>query len=815
MDSNLNLLLGEGKESFTYTENTLVEDDQSKRHDGRNHSRAFSVSDSNANTNDQQGTDSSPLVRACQLGDFRHVNKLITSGKASAMETSSDGVTPLHWAAINNRLNICKYLLDQGAAIDVKGGSIQGTPLHWACRNGLVYIAHLLISRGADPLRTDSQGFNALHLAVHSSNVLLVIYLLHLEMPIDPTDNGDRTPLHWAAYQGDALTVDALLNWGADTKPTDEKGFTPLHWAIVKGNKATIKRLIEGGYDVFALSVTGKSPRAIAEEMKTLNTWESALKEMGRDPFSGALIPHLVSLKTAKLIMFFSPYLLMFLVLKSFALLPAYISIPISLATVILSLKLLAVFIIPIIHAGPHAIMQSPIFSGLFSGTAFLMLVHYILYVFGSVFFSDPFTSVTFLLVFGVVAYSFFASMFADPGYIPPLGNVAKQRTMIEGLIESGEYDTRHFCISTYVRKPLRSRYDRIAKRVVAKYDHYCPWVYNVVGVRNHRVFLVFVLGLAVGIPMYIALFLKYVAVKNLVYSDGTVIPDGCSAEDLFGGAFCHAFFVDLYGSLLTFWIFLNGIWVYFLFFVQMVQVAKGMTTNEASNLHKYGYMGSDDFSSLPSDHSTAVTRAQNNAAASSLSSSKPRSGYMHSAFRLLGIDQFLATAKDATSINLRLRQRGGGYASISANPADLGAPRNCVDFWFPRGSWNPLRLLPDGSASFAGNPIDYYRMWDFPMRDNSKANAAAEGQGEGQCGQYVAGDSRNGILDLDLEREGESVEDSLLGHNSRNGSRESNNLRDDYDKDCDHNKNGDAASTAGLTTMSKDASAYEMVSKS
>lgn len=139
------------------------------------------------------------------------------------METASDGVTPLHWAAINNRLNICRYLLDQGATVDAKGGGIQGTPLHWACRNGLVYIAHLLISRGADPLRTDSQGFNALHLAVHSSNVLLVIYLLHLEMPVDPTDNGDRTPLHWAAYQGDALTVDALLNWGADTRPTDEK----------------------------------------------------------------------------------------------------------------------------------------------------------------------------------------------------------------------------------------------------------------------------------------------------------------------------------------------------------------------------------------------------------------------------------------------------------------------------------------------------------------------------------------------------------------------------------------------------------------
>lgn len=722
----------------------------------------------------QNASEVSPLVRACQLGDFRQVNQLISSGETSATETAPDGVTPLHWAAINNRLNICRYLLDQGASVDAKGGGIQGTPLHWACRSGLVYIAHLLISRGADPLRTDSQGFNALHLAVHSSNVLLVIYLLHLEMPIDPVDNGDRTPLHWAAYQGDALTVDALLNWGADTKPTDEKGFTPLHWAIVKGSKPTIKRLVDGGSDVFALSVHGKSPRVIAEEMNTIGVWRAALKETGRDPMTGALLPQLVSLKQAKLIMFFAPYVLVFLILETLSSsLPIFITLPISLMLIFATLKTLGRFILPVISYGSHAIMQTPIFAGLFSGSSFWLLAHYFLHIAGSSFASYPFTNFIFLVIFSVIAYSYFACMFTDPGYIPPIGNVPKQRSMIEGLIEAGEYDTRHFCISTYVRKPLRSRYDRIAKRVVAKYDHYCPWVYNVVGIRNHRLFLVFVLSLAVGIPIYAVIFFKYAAAKNLFDSNDKLLPDQCTNNGLFGGALCHAFFVDYYGTLLTLWIMGNGVWVIFLSFVQIVQVAKGMTTNEASNLHKYGYMGGDDFSSLPTDHSSAINRANANHECSSHShgfghscSSKSHggnfvTGKFRTILRLLGLDQFIATAKDATSINLRSRSRNG-RSSSSANPADLGAIRNCTDFWFPRGSYNLLRILPEGSASFAGNPVDYYRMWDFPMRENSEMNAVVTRKEAEENDTR----SRSGVMGdrLDMEN-GHGLRDGLLAN--------------------------------------------------
>jgi palmitoyltransferase ZDHHC13/17 len=99
-----------------------------------------------------------------------------------------------------------------------------------------VYIVHLLIQYGGDPLLTDSQGYNTLHLATHSSNIMLILYLLHQPLITpDLIDPQDHTPMMWAAFQGDALSVDVLLRWGADVKKHDKAGLTSLHWAVVRG----------------------------------------------------------------------------------------------------------------------------------------------------------------------------------------------------------------------------------------------------------------------------------------------------------------------------------------------------------------------------------------------------------------------------------------------------------------------------------------------------------------------------------------------------------------------------------------------------
>lgn len=269
------------------------------------------------------------LMKAAQRNDVDKAQQLIESGEFSAQDCSADGTTALHWAAINNSVETVNYLLDHGAKVDQKGGELMATPLLWACRVGLANMAYLLIQKGADPLRTDAQGFNALHIAVHSSNIMLIIYLLHQGLPVDYADPQQRTPLHWAAYQGDPLSVDILLRWGADVKLKDDTGFTPLHWAVVRGNMSSMKRLIEEGSDVKAETADGKTPSIIAKEMMCYPVWLHALKKAGRDS-EGMMIPKRLSQYMMRNLAFFWPWFMMWVTLEIVSYINAFVAIALS-----------------------------------------------------------------------------------------------------------------------------------------------------------------------------------------------------------------------------------------------------------------------------------------------------------------------------------------------------------------------------------------------------------------------------------------------------------------------------------------------------
>lgn len=184
-----------------------------------------------------------------------------------------------------------------------------------------MYIVHLLLQYGGDPLLADSQGFNVLHLATHSSNIMLILYLLHQPLITpDLLDPQEHTSMMWAAYQGDALSVDVFLRWGADVKRKDQAGLTALHWAVVrgippskqeitKGNKMCMRRLMEEGADINALTNENKSPSQLAEEMKCSLVFERALQDSGRynDDGTPVVKPRLTK-DQAKKIVFCSPF---------------------------------------------------------------------------------------------------------------------------------------------------------------------------------------------------------------------------------------------------------------------------------------------------------------------------------------------------------------------------------------------------------------------------------------------------------------------------------------------------------------------------
>lgn len=76
------------------------------------------------------------LHQYAQQGDLERVRALLDDqdGNVKATDVDSEGITALHWAAMNSAMDVCRLLLERGADVDAVGGELHATPLHWATR---------------------------------------------------------------------------------------------------------------------------------------------------------------------------------------------------------------------------------------------------------------------------------------------------------------------------------------------------------------------------------------------------------------------------------------------------------------------------------------------------------------------------------------------------------------------------------------------------------------------------------------------------------------------------------------------------------
>ena len=117
-------------------------------------------------------------VKATQYGVLERLKELVETSQCDPHQPDPENVFLLHWAAINNRLEIAKYLLALGCNVDQIGGELESTPLNWAARSGHVHMCILLMKHGANPLLFDVEGFSTLHLATMFGHSNVVAYLL-------------------------------------------------------------------------------------------------------------------------------------------------------------------------------------------------------------------------------------------------------------------------------------------------------------------------------------------------------------------------------------------------------------------------------------------------------------------------------------------------------------------------------------------------------------------------------------------------------------------------------------------------------------
>ena len=162
----------------------------------------------------------SPVADAAMRDDVTAVRALLADG-ADVNTPRGDGMTGLHWAALNGNAEIARLLIGAGADLEAATRIGAHTPLHVAGREGSGGIVAVLAEAGANVAAVTETGAMPLHFAAASGDVVAVTALLDHGAPVDAAEpEWGQTPLMFAAAMGRTEAALALLDAGADATVT-------------------------------------------------------------------------------------------------------------------------------------------------------------------------------------------------------------------------------------------------------------------------------------------------------------------------------------------------------------------------------------------------------------------------------------------------------------------------------------------------------------------------------------------------------------------------------------------------------------------
>ncbi|XP_040912869.1 protein TANC1 isoform X2 [Toxotes jaculatrix] len=203
------------------------------------------------------------LIAASSMGHTQVVSSLLALNNEHAVQIDSHdtlwGETALTAAAGRGKMEVCSFLLEQGAVVQqVNRRGV--SPLFCAVRQGHWQIAELLLQNGADINISDKQGRTLLMVAACEGHLSTVEFLLSKGASLTSMDKEGLTPLSWACLKGQKNVVQFLVEKGAVIDHTDKNGRTPLDLAAFYGDAEIVQYLVERGAVIEHVDYSGMRP---------------------------------------------------------------------------------------------------------------------------------------------------------------------------------------------------------------------------------------------------------------------------------------------------------------------------------------------------------------------------------------------------------------------------------------------------------------------------------------------------------------------------------------------------------------------------
>jgi ankyrin repeat protein len=211
------------------------------------------------------------------------VNAQKTSPKIIPGYSSETGLTALHVAVRDNRLEMVDLLLDNGANANLSGPANE-SPLNLAISFGKSESLRIFLDSETDNYKFDSgslssaarqghleifeiligQGFeleneykNSLRSAIRSNELNVVKFLVANDIEISSS-------LHFAIQSKSLEMLEFLISTGSDVNEISTEGDAPLHLTVARELTEATKILVDNGADINLENAEDKTPLDLA-----------------------------------------------------------------------------------------------------------------------------------------------------------------------------------------------------------------------------------------------------------------------------------------------------------------------------------------------------------------------------------------------------------------------------------------------------------------------------------------------------------------------------------------------------------------------
>jgi len=200
------------------------------------------------------------ILHGARTGNLYAVKSLFNEILNSSDHT---GNTPLIHAARGGHVDVLRFLVERGAAVD-RVTHEGASALYEASLFGHALVARLLLANGADVDQPNHDDESPLWVASSRGNCAVADVLLNGGAEVNRATRTGYTPLMIACRQNMIHVATLLCDRGANIEITDPFGYGPLAIASWYGNMEAVELLVRRGAKVNAKSAKGESPLFMA-----------------------------------------------------------------------------------------------------------------------------------------------------------------------------------------------------------------------------------------------------------------------------------------------------------------------------------------------------------------------------------------------------------------------------------------------------------------------------------------------------------------------------------------------------------------------